>query len=300
MRMICEVSSYFGQNVFITWSILTILALFAAFGLSSLTFAKLYWAPTFAQWRYKSNPKFPRPDQVRSEVLLTLKCVALTTVFPALSLWLASRGQSKAFCGWGGYSLIWHIAAMVGIIAFTDFMEWGYHYLGHVVPYLWKGHKSHHRFHNPSPFAVIADEAVDQLVRASPMLIIPLLVPTNMDVLFGTFAVFMYAYGVYLHCGYELEWPDAHHPIVNSSFQHYYHHAVGAVGKPVHTGFFVKLWDNLVDGDVTAKMLQDGKCSCAKCAQNRGERSAEVWEKVQKPDYSILLKPSFWLNSSPA
>jgi len=30
------------------------------------------------------------------------------------------------------------------------------------------------------------------------------------------------------------------------------------------------------------------------CAQQRGERSREVWEKIVVPDYSVLISPSFW------
>ena len=66
----------------------------------------------------------------------------------------------------------------------------------------WRHHRHHHVFHNPSPFSVIADEPVqcreiwgyirdnahcvqvDQLFRAAPLLVIPLLLPVNMDLLF--------------------------------------------------------------------------------------------------------------------
>ena len=50
-------------------------------------------------------------------------------------------------------------------------------------------------------FAVIADEYIDQFVRASPLVLIPLLIPVNIDMLFFTFALFFYGYGVFLHTG---------------------------------------------------------------------------------------------------
>ncbi|CAF4136868.1 unnamed protein product, partial [Rotaria socialis] len=37
---------------------------------------------------------------------------------------------------------------------------------------------------NPTPFAVIADEYLDQLVRASPLLFLPTMMPINMNLLF--------------------------------------------------------------------------------------------------------------------
>jgi len=292
--MICEAANAFGANFFGMWAIFTVFGVMTSVVMSGVTFAKLYWKPTFEQWQYKSNPKYPKPEHVRVEVLLTLKCIALSTIAPALSLYLATLGKSEAFCGWGDRSLTWHIASMVVLILCVDFFEWLYHYAGHQVPALWKGHKSHHRFFNPTPFSVIADEAIDQLVRSCPMLV-SVFVPINIDAMFLTFTLFFYGYGVYLHCGFEFDWPDAHHPWINSSYQHYLHHAEGAVGKPRHTGFFIKTWDQMVGGDNTADMLKAGKCGCAKCSRARGERTKEAWAKVEKQDYSVLLKPSFWL-----
>jgi lathosterol oxidase len=167
--------------------------------------------------------------------------------------------------------------------------------MGHKYKFFWQHHKDHHVFFNPSPFAVIADGILDQSVRSLPLLIFPLVMPTNMDVLFLTFAVFFYGYGVYLHCGHELAWPDAHHPIVNTSFQHYLHHSLSVIDRPLHTGFFVKLWDNLF-GSVFDKMQPD-VCLCAKCCRNRNERSREAFDNIQKPDYTVLFQPSFWLLS---
>ncbi|CAF0935087.1 unnamed protein product [Rotaria sordida] len=85
--------------------------------------------------------------------------------------------------------------------------------MGHTIDMLWNVHKSHHQFYNPTPFAVIAEDYVDQIVGASPLVFIPALVPINMDLLFFQFAIFFYGYGVYLHWGHEFSYPDAHHPL---------------------------------------------------------------------------------------
>ena len=41
----------------------------------------------------------------------------------------------------------------------------------------------------------------------------------NMDMLFFTYAIFFYFYGVYLHSGHEIEWLSAHNSYFNTSFQ---------------------------------------------------------------------------------
>jgi lathosterol oxidase len=57
--------------------------------------------------------------------------------------------------------------------------------MGHTYESLWNVHQFHHQFYNPSPFAVIADEYLDQIVRALPLLVIPMVIPVNMDMLFA-------------------------------------------------------------------------------------------------------------------
>jgi len=162
----------------------------------------------------------------------------------------------------------------------------------------WNQHHNHHLFYNPSPFSVIADDMFDQFMRALPLLAFPLLMPINMDMMFLMYGIFFYGYGVYLHTGYEIDWiVDAHHPIINSAFQHYIHHARSTAKTPYHTGFFFKIWDQLLSTcwpDYAPKT-----CSCSKCCRARGERSIEAWKELQPsiPSYAPLLSPSYWLKS---
>ena len=119
------------------------------------------------------------------------------------------------------------------------------------------------------------------------MVIIPLLMRTNMDLLFGVFVFLFYGYGVYLHWGYESKLLSAHNPIFNTSYHHYIHHAISARGRPIYTGFFFKIWDAIFN------TKEEKPCSCVEC---RPARTKAEFEKVHKPDYSVLLSVSWWLN----
>jgi lathosterol oxidase len=279
-------------NFFLTWFVLTVLACVLTLTMSGALFRIYYWAPTFEQWRFKSNPKYPKPSMVRREVLQMLKGIVMATLPPTIALHLVDSGWSKAYAGLGGYGWGYFLFTVVAVYLASDFIEWGYHYIGHSFKTAWSQHKHHHVFFNPSPFAVIADDYVDQFLRASPMLIIPLFMPVNMDMLFVTYGALFYGYGVYLHFGYETRWPNAHHPVLNTAFQHYVHHAKSTLHKPMHTGFTLKVWDNLVGSTYDAG---PDACLCATCCQARGERTVEAWEAVDKPDYGELLQPRFWL-----
>ena len=279
-------------NFLITWIALTAMAFVLLMLMSGTLFYRYYHRPSFEDWQQKSNPEFPPPALVRREVLQMLKGVYTATFCPALALHLVDVGWSKAYGGLGGRSVGYLVLTFFVVWIGSDFYEFAYHRLGHSFAFWWKQHKGHHVFFNPSPFAVIADDHVDQLIRSAPLLLIPMLMPVNMDLLFLTYGAFFYGYGVYLHWGYELSWPDAHHPWINTAFQHYVHHARSTLNKPMHTGFFFKLWDQLAGSVYRAGPAE---CLCARCSVARGERTREAWDAVEKPDYSVLLSPSFWL-----
>jgi len=278
-------------NFFTTWAALTALAFVMMMLMSGTLFLRYYARPTFETWRWKSNPEFPAPALVRREVLQMLKGIYTATFCPALALHLVNAGWSKAYGGLGGRSAGYLIFTFFVVWIGSDLYEFAYHRLGHTFGFWWKQHKGHHVFFNPSPFAVIADDHVDQLLRSVPLLVIPLIMPVNMDLLFFTYGAFFYGYGVYLHWGFEHRLLDAHHPWINTAFQHYVHHARSTLHKPMHTGFFFKLWDQLA-----GSLYEAGpeECLCARCSMARGERTREAFEALPKPDYSVLLKPSFW------
>jgi lathosterol oxidase len=292
--MLCELHNVLGSNFLLTWLLLSISGIFAVAFFSGSVFLSYYSNPTYQQWKRKINPEYPTPEKVRSEILQTLKGLAIATICPALSLYLAQNGQSKAFCGvTEHYGIGYNLASFVLIWIVSDFYEFFYHHLGHRFMLLWDQHKAHHHFFNPSPFAVIADDAIDQFVRSAPLLIFPLLVPINIDILFGTFAVFFYGYGTVLHWGYESEYLSAHNKFINSSYEHYFHHAFSIGGKPIYTGFFFKAWDQLFGSVPDANTV----CVCSRCELKKGNRSEKKWFEVKKPDYSILLKPTFWMQA---
>ena len=169
-----------------TWLWLSLLEAFFLFATSGPVFYYYYARSqvTYEKWRYKSNPKFPSSEKVRDEIVQMMKGMLCASVCPAMSLELAKTGYSQAFCGWGGYSLSYHVFSFLLTWVVSDLFEFLYHKLGHTDLKFWRHHKHHHVFHNPSPFSVIADEPVDQIFRASPLLLIPILMPINMDLLF--------------------------------------------------------------------------------------------------------------------
>jgi len=160
--------------------------------MSGTLFYFYYVNPTFEQWQHKSNPKFPSPQKVRDEIITMIKGLFSATFCPSLALYLAQHGISQAYCGTsdGKYGIGYHVFSFFLIWIGVDLWEFLYHRAGHSTEMFWKIHKAHHRFYNPSPFAVIADDWADQFARALPLLVLPMIMPMNMDLIFFEFATF--------------------------------------------------------------------------------------------------------------
>jgi lathosterol oxidase len=287
--MLCEIGTAYG--FWALWAFFTASGFLSMVVLSGSLFYPYYMKPTYERWIYKSNPRFPSPLLVKKEIIQMSKGLVVATFCPAFTLFLSKWEWSNGYCSGtrGDAWPIWLQAAF--IFFFTDLYEYLYHYMGHYLNFFWDIHRHHHKFYNPSPFAVIADEYIDQFVRTWPMIIIPALIPTNMDLLFLIYVTLFYAYGVYLHWGYESPLLSTHNPIFNTAYHHYIHHAVSAKNRPIFTGFFFKLWDQVFDTN------NPNPCSCVDC---RPKRTIEEWEKEKKYDYSCLLSPKWWLTSDTA
>jgi len=289
VEMLCELSA--SSNFLVMWGVLTLLGLVSQLVLSGTAFYYLYVRASYATWRYKLNPKYPSAQHVKLEITEMLKSLVFATLCPAAALWLTQAGYGNAYCGLGGYSWSYLLGSTVGVVVVSDWFESTYHWAGHAVVSMWSVHKAHHRFPNPTPFAVIADEAPDQLMRSLPLLAFPLLLPVNMDMLFVVYSVLFYAYGTYIHSGHSAPWIlSAHNGWINTSYHHYLHHALSIKNKPYHIGFFIQAWDKLYGSQY------DKDCFCIECQHSQGKRTQADFAQVVVPDYSVLLSPSFWFD----
>ena len=292
--MLCEISA--TSNFVVTWLVLTILGVVAQFVLSGIPFWLLYVRPSYATWRWKTNGKYPSAWHVRNEIVEMLRSLWAATMCPALALWMSQHGMGQAYCGVSpasGLTVGYLAVTTVAVVVISDYYEFLYHWCGHRFSAMWSVHKSHHIYANPSPFAVIADEAPDQFMRSLPLLVFPLVIPINMDMMFIMYSVIFYGYGTYLHTGFELPFLSAHNPLINTSYHHHLHHALSIKNKPYHTGFAIKLWDNIF-GSVYPKA-----CFCVVCQHAAGKRTRAEYDAVVKPSYAPLLSPSFWLHGPP-
>ena len=286
--VLCEIMEASGEAMgFVeVWLALTVLSWISLLLTSGVPFYYLYMRPTWETWQYKTNKKFPPPHMVRSEAYYSMRGVPFVTLSPTLALYMTKHGMGHAYCGFGSRGG-WpqEIAQALVVWILTDFFEWGWHNISHRFTVLWNIHRYHHHYPNPTPFAVIADLAEDEIVRGSPLFWIPMLMPTNIDALFGVFLFFNF-WGTFIHTGYDFVTP--HQPFLNVPYHHHLHHAISTKNKPLHTGFYLPWWDTITGS------VYKGECFCAQCDMAKGNRTPKHFEQVAKPDYSVLADWRYW------
>lgn len=258
-------------------------------------FMRFYARPTYEQWRRKTVTRFPEPQHVRQEVLTYLVGAWPMGLMGATSFHLARHGWSRAYVGLGDHGVCYLLLTVVAVTLLSDLYEYFEHWLGHAWrPYARWVHHEHHKHYNPTPFAGNADSILQCFFRCLPCVAIPLLMPVNLDVLFAVRLLLCptcWSTG-YLHLGFEFDGQDNHfnRRIFFTNYHHNVHHTKSK-GKRVNIGAWLQLWDRLFG------TLYEGECACAECQDKQGARSKEAWLVLHKPDYAILLQPSFWWTS---
>lgn len=193
--------------------------------------------------RYKTQREATRPDQVRGEIVDGVLSMSMVMGSIAIAFWCSYRGYNGLYADPTTYPL-WYIPiSILGVFVVMEVFEWTFHWACHRSDLLWKVHKHHHRYSNPTPFGVMADQPLDMFIKSSPILWIPFLFPIWDVALIGTFATMNFLYGTYLHAGFDPPWmPSPHSRFLVSAWHHNEHHA----GSLDHNyGFFTGALDIL-------------------------------------------------------
>jgi sterol desaturase/sphingolipid hydroxylase (fatty acid hydroxylase superfamily) len=198
-------------------------------------------AATSFRWKTQRQPT--RPDQVRRELFDGVLSMSMVMGCVALSFWCSYSGYNRLYASPSEYPLWMIPLSIFGVFVVMEVFEWTLHWASHKNSLLWKIHKHHHRYSNPTPFGVMADQPLDMFLKASPILWIPFLFPIWDVALVGTFALMNFAYGTYLHAGFDPPWmPSPHSRYLVSAWHHNEHHA-GSVDH--NFGFFTGFMDIL-------------------------------------------------------
>ena len=230
------------------------------------------FAATAGRWKTQRRP--PTRTQVMGELKDGVLSMSMVMCSIAIAFWSYHRGYNQLYTNPGDHPLWMIPLSILGVFLVMEVFEWAFHWACHRVPLLWAVHKHHHRYSNPTPLGVMADQPIDMLIKASPILWIPMLFPIWDVALIGTFATMNFLYGAYLHGGFDPPWmPSPHSRFLVSAWHHNEHHA-GSVDH--NFGFFTGFMDILFGTRLTPadKAAARAGYRCTEC--RNAEPTAEA------------------------
>lgn len=190
--------------------------------------------------RLMEHPLF-LPNQIKLEILYTIKSVPLMSVPTNVLFFIEVRGYSKLYddVGTSKLDLIFILTSVVTFILFTDMcIYWIHRFLHHRSIYKYI-HKDHHRWKVPTPYASHAFHPLDGFLQSCPYHIYPFLFPLHKYTYLALF-VFVNIWTVSIHdANYKV--PDVLKPVVNGSAHHTDHHLF----YNYNYGQFFTLWDRI-------------------------------------------------------
>lgn len=197
-------------------------------------------------WRFKKiQPKFPLPKDYLREILYS---ILTTFIFAGIGFFVfltPFKNYTKAYFNIQDHGAGYLIFSVLLIIIIHDtYFYWIHRFMHHPAVYRWF-HKVHHLSINPSPWASMAFHPLEAIVEAGIIVLVAFLFPVH-PLAIGIFLLFMMAYTVYGHLGYEL-YPKGFSKNfigkwINTSVNHNQHHQY----FEGNYGLYFLFWDRLM------------------------------------------------------
>jgi len=232
-----------GKNIFYIFGMAALVSIFWYYLICGI----LYLILTLDdRWRiYRTQLRMPDRRTLWGEIYHgTVSCLAASLSI-TLNIWCYQHGWSRMTTRYDQLSFGEHLEYSFWVWAITEVYQWWYHKMCHHWQILWRFHRFHHLYSNPTPFTVLCDHPVDMFFKSSPLFWIPLIIPVWDVTLYGWYGFVHLIYGAYLHSGYEIPWlPSKTSRWFVSSWHHNVHHSLNI---PKNFCFYTRILDVLFD-----------------------------------------------------
>ena len=172
--------------------------LFAGVGwLLGYVLFRRYWA------RRKIVAEFPKRADILREIRYSFLTVVIYGLVGTATFWAVRRGWTQLYWQLDAHSTTWFCAS-IGITIFLHdaYFYWTHRLIHHRTLFRWF-HRTHHRSHNPSPWAAYAFDPLEAFVQAGIFPLTLILYPIH-PAAFGLFMLWQIFFNVLGHTGYEI------------------------------------------------------------------------------------------------
>jgi Delta7-sterol 5-desaturase len=213
-------------------------------------FAGVAWLSCYVIFRRlwlsrKVIPHFPDRASMRREVFYSLLTLAIFSIVGLVTLWAAKRGWTQMYWRLNAHSGAWFWASVgLTIVLHDTYFYWTHRLMHHRKLFRWL-HRTHHRSHNPSPWAAYAFDPLEAVVQAGIFPLAVFLYPIH-PFAFGVFMLWQIIHNVLGHNGYEIyprwlmdTWLGK---LLNTTTNHVMHHEF----QRGNYGIYFNIWDRVM------------------------------------------------------
>jgi len=151
----------------------------------------------------KIQPGFPSGKDYLREIFYSLLTALIFAVIGFIVFVTPLSAYTHTYWDIHKYGIPYFILSIVLMILVHDAYFYWTHRLMHIGPVFRIVHRVHHLSTNPSPWAAMAFHPLESVIEGSVIVVIAFLLPAH-PLAIGIFLLFMMAYNVYGHLGFEL------------------------------------------------------------------------------------------------
>lgn len=196
-------------------------------------------------FRRKVVAHFPEPAEVWREIRYSLLTQLIFSLVGVATLAAARQGWTQIYWRFNAHSVAWFWASVALTVVLHDtYFYWTHRLMHHRKLFRWF-HRTHHRSHNPSPWAAYAFDPLEAVVQAGIFPLAVCLYPIH-PAAFGLFMLWQIVHNVLGHNGYEIyprwlmdTWLGK---ILNTPTNHVMHHEF----QRGNYGLYFNVWDRLL------------------------------------------------------
>lgn len=238
-----KIGQHYGMTAAWIFTFITIFLRYAFF--AGLAYYIFYIWKKRAWFNLKIQPKFPKINQLRQEIIHSLMTAAIFALMAFCVYFLRKAGYGKLYFDWKTYSLAYYIFTLVFVVVLHDTYFYWMHRLMH-HPKLFKiFHLIHHKSNNPTPWTALSFHPLEAIVEFGIIPILALVMPLHYTALIF-FTVWSMVFNILGHTGYEFS-PSGFtkHPIfkwLNTPTHHNLHHQKSHYNYSLYFNF----WDRVM------------------------------------------------------
>ncbi len=230
----------YGYTPLELWMYGTLLLIARYLLLAGLAYLICYrlWKKRMNKWKIRK--KFPGGTEIRTAIRLSIQTFILYGGGIWLFLYWTGHGMTRSYETIENYGTPYFVFSIFLMTAFHDtYFYWTHRLIHHprLYPYI---HKTHHLFHNPTPWASFAFHPLESILSMGIIPVIIFVIPYH-PLALVIFITFMVVYTVFIHLGYSIPglWLSG---IRNESRDHDYHHHKGHGNY----GLYFTFWDKVM------------------------------------------------------